>query len=399
MLTMFIRLLLISLYFVISPISESYGVSLSGIKLSKLLEAASPECNLKPGEQYLHEQFGNLSFKKVSIDDAVQVDLLPQGNESLPPGLTTDTDDESSVQSNLVEGPAAKLLKDINKKGVAYEVKKSEQLNRSRHPGRATNAVPYSHQRNYLRTWPDSTSNTGEAVPHAPASVGKLDTKELCCQLTKDAFLISESGIADRPGSTTCLCVALRDKKGYIKKFIFHNGESLLGPNMRNKAHELGYDVIQTQQSHAEGQLIQFLLDRHQRRPGWYTHIMGMGCSRCHCVECNALLELFLGKDYDKFTASINTKKNTAEAENTADTSLDSINTRISDIQITKTDQDGFCLTKTIERSATMVFGLDAVGKGTFDKFYLPLVLRDAINEKLPQELDFHNELFIKSEE
>jgi len=38
-----------------------------------------------------------------------------------------------------------------------------------------------------------------------------------------------------------------------------------MSPNMRKKAHELGYDVIQAKQSHAEGQFLQFLLHRKQK--------------------------------------------------------------------------------------------------------------------------------------
>lgn len=288
----------------------------------------------------------------------------------------SDTDDEEGSLSGDVKNALTENKK-LDRLPTMKEAR--NQYNRSRRaPG--GHKLTYDLCNNYLKE--------------------EIEPNKLLCQLSSDAFdIVGSEPNPQTQKSTVCLCAALRNKHGYVKKFTFHNGVGVMSPAMRTKAHELGYDVIQTQQSHAEGQLIQFLLDRHQRRPGWYTHIMGMGCSRCHCVECNALLELFLGKDYDKFTASINTKKNTEKAENTVDTSLDAINTRISDIQITKTDQDGFCLTKTIERSATVVFGLDAVGKGTFDKFYLPLVLRDAINEKLPQELDFQNERFIKSEE
>jgi len=82
-----------------------------------------------------------------------------------------------------------------------------------------------------------------------------------------------------------------------------------MAPALRNKAHALEYDVIQGKQSHAEGQLIQFLLDRHRKRPGWYTHILGLGCSRPICAECDHLFKLFLGEDYQQVISSIYDRK------------------------------------------------------------------------------------------
>ncbi len=35
------------------------------------------------------------------------------------------------------------------------------------------------------------------------------------------------------------------------------------------------------------------------------AHILGIGCSRLHCKECDSLLKLGLGKDYYKFTATM----------------------------------------------------------------------------------------------
>ena len=78
---------------------------------------------------------------------------------------------------------------------------------------------------------------------------------------------------------------------------------------MRDTAHKYSYDVIQTERSHAEGQFIHFLLHRNQKRPGWYTHIMGMGCSKCHCAKCDCLFKIWLGKKYYAFTTAINDKK------------------------------------------------------------------------------------------
>ena len=75
-------------------------------------------------------------------------------------------------------------------------------------------------------------------------------------------------------------------------------------PNHRHKACELGYDVIQADPSHAEGQFLQFLYKRMSQNPGLYTHIVGMGCSRRHCCECDSALKLCLGKNYSYVTAA-----------------------------------------------------------------------------------------------
>jgi len=72
--------------------------------------------------------------------------------------------------------------------------------------------------------------------------------KNYVLSLSQDALTI----VGSEPNSTTqnstvCLCVALRDKHKHVKKFVFHNGANVFPPKMREKAEELGYDVIQTE--------------------------------------------------------------------------------------------------------------------------------------------------------
>ncbi|MCG8340629.1 MAG: hypothetical protein MI674_05175 [Cytophagales bacterium] len=122
-------------------------------------------------------------------------------------------------------------------------------------------------------------------------------------------------------GATTILCVALLQKedndngKDSIKKFAFSNSQ-LMGPNLRDKANQLGYHIIHAQQSHAEGVLLQFL----QERPLGYTHLVSMGCSRLHCVECDVLLKLILGQGYTKITAAAVSDTEGVTGENAVDT-------------------------------------------------------------------------------
>jgi hypothetical protein len=131
--------------------------------------------------------------------------------------------------------------------------------------------------------------------------------------LAKDAKNINESESNERTiKSTVILCVALRNQKGYIKKFAFHNGTGLMPPTMRNKAEKLGYHVIKAEYSHAEGQFLQFLYQRHISEASSYSHIIGMGCSRLHCVECNCILSVTLGLDYDEITAAVQDSEQTS---------------------------------------------------------------------------------------
>ena len=368
-------------------------VSVDGLKLDKLKEKlellrvdGSLSCT------HLNDLLQKVAFQEATNEE-VSVQLLDKVfHESL---VDTDTDDESSIQS----GEESKIKSADAKLGsldiIKRKARQNSKLNRSRYPGRAANKETYKPLNNYLSRWPDPISNIGQPASHASTNVDKLSTQSFCHQLTSDSFLISESGITDIPGSTTCCCIALRDKHGYVKKFIFHNGENLLAPSMRYKAHELGYDVIQAKQSHAEAQCMQFLLHRHQKRSGWYTHILGIGCSRPHCIECDPLLKLYLGKGYDQFTSSIHTK---SKQEGDMESDLpDTIKTHVCQITIGTHDTGGLVVNKHIERIGVVVNGQNAIDGSKYGKFYLPMTLKDSLQEKLNASISFDEERFTKN--
>jgi hypothetical protein len=75
--------------------------------------------------------------------------------------------------------------------------------------------------------------------------------------------------------------------------------------SMNDKAVDLNYAARTGYQAHAEVEFIDFLLHRHKQNEERYTHILGMGCSRQHCKECDCLLQLFLGSNYHQFTAAM----------------------------------------------------------------------------------------------
>jgi hypothetical protein len=139
-------------------------------------------------------------------------------------------------------------------------------------------------------------------------------TKNLCRKLAKDAFRIANTHkYARTRESTTCLCVVLKDKNKRAKKFVFHNGAAKMPPSMCDEAGKLGYATRTGYQAHAEAEFVEFLLHRNKQNPERYTHMLGMGCSRQHCKECDCLLKLYLGADYHKFTAAM--KKEAPESE------------------------------------------------------------------------------------
>jgi hypothetical protein len=128
-------------------------------------------------------------------------------------------------------------------------------------------------------------------------------------KLQEDAIAIHPESKKDKVkfSKTTTLCVALRQNDGRIKKFVFTTLPSLYQGDYKEsnrdtidkiskKAHELSYHVIMAQQAHAEGELMQFLQERTTR----YTHTVGMGCSRGHCLICDDMMQKFLGFDYKK---------------------------------------------------------------------------------------------------
>ena len=154
-----------------------------------------------------------------------------------------------------------------------------------------------------------------EDVPpdKSPAAIAKA----LRVKLSRDALLIASTHHNSRTReATTCLCVVLRDEKNATKKLVFHNGTGKIPPSMRKAAEHLTYGVRNAYLAHAEAQFMDFLLYRarqrtdeiirhqHPKHPR-YTHILGMGCSRKHCQECDTLLKLFLGTSYYACTSAM----------------------------------------------------------------------------------------------
>ncbi len=121
-------------------------------------------------------------------------------------------------------------------------------------------------------------------------------------KLARDALEIANTHTSHRTReSTTCLCVVLINTKGNTEKLMFHSGKRLPA-SIKGKAGKLSYS-LNSYKGHSEAQLMNFLFD--DTIPEQYTHILGIGCSRLHCKECDSLLKLGLGKNYNEFTAAM----------------------------------------------------------------------------------------------
>ncbi len=226
----------------------------------------------------------------------------------------------------------------------------------------------------------ESDSKRGYLLRENELNVEEEFTHNLCEKLARDACHIANAHTsAITRNLTTCLCVVLRDTDGRAKKFVFHNGKDKMNTTMAQKAKALKYAIRTGYQAHAEAAFIQFLLQREQQNSERYTHILGMGCSRRHCQECDYLMKLSLGKHYHSFTAAM------------CEEALLPVVTNV---------EDG-CDIRPKEHAALVHenYAVKTDGRRS-DRYYLPKVLKEYICQKVALALDFSSDRFsIKNEE
>ena len=192
-------------FLVTSPMTPIHGVQYVGLKIDFI--SVSPQVT----QAVDVEKLTDVPFaQRKGSHEPVLCKLLQGGELDV-----SDTDDEEEKIGTEVENKARQEDKALDELcGVHKE--KQRPYNRSRHmPKPQTTA--YNHLNNYLCV--------------------DISMDELRRQLSCDAFDIvgSERNVQTQK-STVCLCVALRDKEGYIKKFVFRNGQSVMPPAMRDKA-------------------------------------------------------------------------------------------------------------------------------------------------------------------
>ena len=116
--------------------------------------------------------------------------------------------------------------------------------------------------------------------------------------------IVRGAGSGRAANQTTCFCVMLLDKHKRVKQLVFHNLKNYLPSAMHNTAVDMGIGMRGSENKHAEASFLEFLLYRAEKKEHAYTHVLGMGCSKKHCQECDALLKLFLGSNYHVATSA-----------------------------------------------------------------------------------------------
>ena len=199
--------------------------------------------------------------------------LIPSGN----PQASDSSEGEASTDVN----------QEIDKRTAKKPTRSI--MNLSRHSRRKDKSEKYDVSNHYVKE--------GQAFP-TPWSLAN-DAKQI-----HEAVHSSQSR-----GGTTILCVALVDANGHVRKFAFCNHQGSMPLGCFHKAKKLGYDEgsMDKEQAqghiHAEVQFLEFLYTRNATQER-YTHLLGMGCSRQHCKECDGVLRLILGNTYRDFTAA-----------------------------------------------------------------------------------------------
>ena len=314
----------------LSLVSTSYGTQHEGLKIRKLVPQQQTLSQKEKGGRLLKSIADLPNLLK---SDSVTLSNAPTFLEQLPPPVKNSTyvDDYDSdeSQSDIPDEmflEAQKALKDQGHRGM---VQKKEVYNYSRSQGIPATYFP-----------PDSVDISPKILATETKAIEEADINQ---------------------GHITIFCVALRDMDGRIKKFAFSN-EVLMPRANRNKATALGYAVIKAGKSHAECQFLQFLYQRQSKSPQLYTHLVGMGCSRLHCSECDLLLNQCFGKKYKDITAAISSASVTG-----SDVQKGSISEGNNNFKIDK------------EIKYEIALGSGAVKDRQTENYYMPPVLQKLI--------------------
>mmetsp|Transcript_23612 Transcript_23612/g.54959 ORF Transcript_23612/g.54959 Transcript_23612/m.54959 type:complete len:394 (-) Transcript_23612:207-1388(-) len=350
--------LVATLFCLLSTFTRAWGIQVRGLDISQINTRLATDSSTATTGKHLEEMLETITFPTSSINPSIEIIFSEERNT---PGSDTDftNTDEEMVQNGSEENEIAA----------------------------ATQPIRFS-----LNTYADGRNLKKVHLLGKYEFSKKLEkgvfSMNLCKKLAEDAFRIAnaDSNVRAR-GSTTCLCVVLRDKYQYAKKFVFHNGKNKMLKNMEKKATELCYAIKTSYQSHAEVALLQFLIQRSQLSPNRYTHLLGMGCSRKHCKECDCLLRLYLGANYHLCTAAMQEETSSSQEKV---------------VPIITTAKKGG-LRMEIPTKVTIfdaVHKQEAVGDKIYPKYYLPHFMKEDIKEKSGLlHLDFSNKRFCIKDE
>lgn len=203
-----------------------------------------------------------------------------------PPKRKWEEDESDSDSENEAVENATKRRRVLVPAGGIFNATKSE--------ARSGNIKTKKERRQTLRTGPDRKRKVPRVKNWAEAAAEV--TKE---QLSADAKAIHTEALGPASpgynkqtfGATTVVTAALLDIHGTVQKFMFTNLDKAVAPKLRAAAGKRGYQSIAAQQSHAEGELIQYV---RVNRDGFYS-IQAIGCDKDHCVECDEVLRKVIG--------------------------------------------------------------------------------------------------------
>ena len=139
------------------------------------------------------------------------------------------------------------------------------------------------------------------------------------------------------------------------------------------------------------------MIGRDQKRPGWYTHILGTGCSRSYCAECGVLFRGCLGVNCHRFIASVNAKQTGNNGSRLGQVSA------ISESRNSKEDEctdESVAYTQRITQEVNyeVVKGEKAFDDAIYDNFYLPETLQQIIKYMTGKNWDLSGGRFRKED-
>ena len=223
------RAFLAHFFFTIVPIisftPRSYcaqGVKLDGLTIDICLkEASGRQSDLKT---ITHLTALSFTPNKTALDKEVSCKLLSEDETASSAGYDTDEDTLTEDSVSKTEQAKATTRKLIHKTGAAKDVNEKKISNRSRRP-------PLSRKSGLPSIAQQGSTDMYKPNNNYLMSSTYLSPSNLRDQLSIDAFDIVGSETNDQTKkSTVCLCVMLRDKYSYVKKFSFHSGDGVMSP-------------------------------------------------------------------------------------------------------------------------------------------------------------------------
>ena len=330
-------------------------------------QTSSKDTTLKVGARnFVQVIEDSVEFPRTEVEK-VALKFYPQEG-GIPPEKNINDARDASNNGDILE----QLKEPQETAQKMYNSSKSRNISCNRPSGKNNKEKKYDIRNHYMKK-----SEFGDEIL---TSVLVVHAERLSAQASNDRI--------------TICCVALINKENYVEKFIFNNGAKNLSRTLRDEAEKLGYDVIQTDDGHAEVGFLIFLINSQNGDSDAecsYTHIAGMACDKAICDECDVLLRLALGENYRRIVRCTGKK----------------IVKQVEDIkfqeQNPRRDDGTRCYDQNIVRTGTIYSGeyaSDSVVRKqscVSDRFYIPADIKAWIVERIGAEIDVSHARYTKS--